>query len=85
MNKLNVVIRNIEKKIYDGQADIVIMKTIDGDIGIMAHHIAVVTVLDGKCKKCNIKIKSGGHEMDFKIENGVAKVESNELLILDIK
>ena len=82
MNKLNVVIRNIEKKIYDGQADIVIMKTIDGDIGIMAHHIAMATVLD---RKCNIKIKDDGHEIDFKIENGVAKVENNELLILDIK
>ena len=53
MHKLNVVIRDIEKKIYDSQVDVAIMKTIDGDIGIMANHIAMITVLD---KNCNIKI-----------------------------
>ena len=45
MHKFRVVIKNIDGIIYDDLADIVIMKTVDGEIGIMANHIPMMAKL----------------------------------------
>ena len=80
MHKLRVVIKNIDGVIYDDLADIVIMKTVDGEIGIMANHIPMMAELK---KNSSVKIKNDGQEFDFDIKDAVAKVCENRLDILD--
>ena len=46
MNKLSLKIVTPSRIMYDGEAEMVIMRTKVGDIGIMAGHQPLVTVLD---------------------------------------
>lgn len=80
MHKFRVVIKNIDGIIYDDLADIVIMKTVDGEIGIMANHIPMMAELK---KNSSVKIKNDGQEFDFEINDAVAKICDNKLDILD--
>lgn len=80
MHKLRVVMKNIDGIIYDDLANIVIMKTLDGEIGIMANHIPIMAMLK---KNSSVKIKNDGKEFDLDIKYAVAKVCDNKLEILD--
>lgn len=80
MHKLRVVIKNIDGIVYDDLAYIVIMKTVDGEIGIMANHISMMSKLE---KNSSVKMKNDGQEFDFDIKDAVAKVCDNKLKILD--
>ena len=79
MAKLNVSIKSIEKDLYDGQADIVVMRTPSGDVGIMANHVPLVAALF----KSDVKIKHSGEEFLFKITEGIAEVLNNKLSIIE--
>lgn len=79
MNKINVCIKSMKKNIYNGTANIVVMKTIDGEIGVMANHIPMITILE----KSQIKIKDGINEFFFDIESGTAKIFDNKLVIIN--
>ena len=74
MHKLRVVIKNIDGIIYDDLADIVIMKTVDGEIGIMANHIPMMAELK---KNSSVKIKNDGQEFDFEINDAVTGKEND--------
>jgi len=78
MAKLNLVIKKIDKNIYDGVADIAILKTIDGELGVMANHIPIVSVLNNGW----IKIKNDGQENIFNIKKAIAKIKDNRLCVL---
>ena len=78
MAKLDVVIKSINKSLYDGWADIVVLKTVNGQIGIMANHIPVINVLSDAWAK----IKNDDQEFLFDIKNAVAEVKNNRLCIL---
>ena len=77
--KLNVTINSIKKSFYDGQADIVIIKTPSGDIGVMANHTPILTLLSNS----HIKIKHDKKEFFFDIKDGIAQVFDNRLTIMD--
>lgn len=79
MNKINVCIKSMKKNIYNGTANIVVMKTIDGEIGVMSNHIPMMTILE----KSQIKIKDGINEFLFDIESGAAKILDNKLVIIN--
>lgn len=79
MAKLNVSIKSIKKNLYDGLADIVVMRTVNGDVGIMANHIPFMTAL----KNSNVKIKNDENEFVFSIDDGIAKVFDNTLTIIN--
>lgn len=79
MAKLNVSIKSIKKNLYDGLADIVVMRTVNGDVGIMANHIPFMTAL----KNSKVKIKNDESEFVFEIGDGIAKVFDNRLTIIN--
>ncbi len=79
MAKLNVSIKSIKKNLYAGLADIVVMRTVNGDVGIMANHIPFMTAL----KNSNVKIKNDESEFVFNIDDGIAKVFDNTLTIIN--
>lgn len=79
MAKLNVSIKSFKENFYDGFADIVIMKTVNGDIGIMANHIPLMTVIENS----QVKIKNDEQEFSFEINDAIAKVFDNKLTIIN--
>nr|WP_221474018.1 F0F1 ATP synthase subunit epsilon [Planomonospora venezuelensis] len=70
-----------EREIWSGEADMVIAKTVDGEIGIMPQHAPVLGVLvEGGV----LKVKRGGGEADLvaAVHGGFLSVADNEVSIL---
>ncbi|MEV8635868.1 F0F1 ATP synthase subunit epsilon [Streptosporangium sp. NPDC051023] len=81
MAKLRVGVVSPEREIWSGEADMVIAKTIDGEIGIMPKHAPVLGVLvEGGV----LTVKRGGGEPDLvaAVHGGFLSVADNEVSIL---
>ena len=78
MAKLNIIIKKIDKDIYNGAVDIAVLKTIDGEIGIMANHMPIISALNNGW----VKIKNDGQEFVFDIKKAIAKIKDNRLYVL---
>ncbi|GAA3411263.1 F0F1 ATP synthase subunit epsilon [Streptosporangium vulgare] len=81
MAKLRVGVVSPEREIWSGEADMVIAKTVDGEIGIMPKHAPVLGVLvEGGL----LKIKRGGAESDLvaAVHGGFLSVADDEVSIL---
>ncbi len=74
--QLNII--TPEGIIYDDQTEMVIVRTIDGDRGIMPKHQAMVTGVDiGP-----VKIKNGNEEELIAVSKGYMDVQPDEITIL---
>ncbi|GAT65427.1 F0F1 ATP synthase subunit epsilon [Planomonospora sp. ID91781] len=81
MAKLRVGVVSPEREIWSGEADMVIAKTVDGEIGIMPRHTPVLGVLvEGGV----LTVKRGGGEPDLvaAVHGGFLSVADNEVSIL---
>ncbi|MFF5211333.1 F0F1 ATP synthase subunit epsilon [Streptosporangium sp. NPDC000396] len=81
MAKLRVGVVSPEREIWSGEADMVIAKTIDGEIGILPQAAPVLGVLvEGGV----LTVKRGGKETDLvaAVHGGFLSVADNEVSIL---
>ncbi|WP_329090984.1 MULTISPECIES: F0F1 ATP synthase subunit epsilon [unclassified Streptosporangium] len=81
MAKLRVGVVSPEREIWSGEADMVIAKTVDGEIGIMPKHAPVLGVLvEGGL----LTIKRGDGEADLvaAVHGGFLSVADDEVSIL---
>ncbi|WP_326820449.1 F0F1 ATP synthase subunit epsilon [Streptosporangium sp. NBC_01756] len=81
MAKLRVGVVSPEREIWSGEADMVIAKTIDGEIGIMPKHAPVLGVLvEGGV----LTVKRGGGDSDLvaAVHGGFLSVADDEVSIL---
>jgi len=78
MSTVKLSIITPEKVVYDGEASMVTVRTIDGDRGFLAEHQPLVTGLDiGQ-----IKIKNNDQERILASSTGYIKVRPEEISIL---
>lgn len=64
---------------YDGQAELVVVPTVDGEFGVMAHHEnMVVSVIPGTMK---YRIQGQETKQAF-VSSGMMRVENNDVLVL---
>ena len=63
---------------YDEKADMVIMRCITGDMGIMPHHEATSAILDYGV----LRILNGEEERKMAVFGGIAQIGENKLTIL---
>ncbi|MCQ2911370.1 MAG: F0F1 ATP synthase subunit epsilon [Clostridia bacterium] len=73
--KLNIVTPS--RNFYDGEANMVIVKTVDGEVGIMPDHIPLVSILDVGM----VEIKDGNQEKSATVNMGFIQVVNNEVSI----
>ncbi|WP_344855224.1 F0F1 ATP synthase subunit epsilon [Planomonospora alba] len=81
MAKLRVGVVSPEREIWSGEAEMVIAKTVDGEIGIMPKHAPVLGVLvDGGV----LTVKRGGGEPDLvaAVHGGFLSTTGDEVSIL---
>ncbi|MEV6865463.1 F0F1 ATP synthase subunit epsilon [Streptosporangium subroseum] len=81
MAKLRVGVVSPEREIWSGEADMVIAKTVDGEIGIMPRHAPVLGVLvEGGV----LTVKRGDGESDLvaAVHGGFLSVANDEVSIL---
>jgi F-type H+-transporting ATPase subunit epsilon len=67
-----------DRKVFEGEADIVVLPGSDGEMGILPHHAPLLTTL----KIGIIKVRSGGKEQVFTIAGGVAEVQPDVVTVL---
>lgn len=79
MNKLSLKIVTPSRIMYDGEAEMVIMRTKVGDIGIMAGHQPLVTVLDYGVLKLKI---SENEEKRAAVLGGFVEIDGEGVNIL---
>ncbi|MCD8090710.1 MAG: ATP synthase F1 subunit epsilon [Clostridiales bacterium] len=77
-NKLHLRVVTPTGQFYDGSCDMVIMKTIDGDTGVLYGHQPLTTILDLGC----LRILDEGSEKKSTLMGGFAKVNSEGLTII---
>ncbi|WP_018248192.1 F0F1 ATP synthase subunit epsilon [Orenia marismortui] len=78
MSKMKLNIITPEKVVYDGEANMVTVRTIDGDRGFMAEHQPLVTGLDiGQ-----IQIKTESEDKELAASQGYIEVRPEEINIL---
>ena len=80
MAKLRVGVVSPEREIWSGEADMVIAKTVDGEIGIMPGHAPVLGVLvEGGV----LRVKRGGEgDLAAAVHGGFISVADNDVSIL---
>ncbi|GIH48181.1 MULTISPECIES: F0F1 ATP synthase subunit epsilon [Microbispora] len=80
MAKLRVGVVSPEREIWTGEADMVIAKTVDGEIGIMPNHAPVLGVLvEGGV----LRVKRGNEgDLVAAVHGGFISVADNDVSIL---
>jgi len=77
-NKFNLRIATPDNVKYDEEADMVILRCITGDMGIMANHEATSAILDYGV----LRIINGETERKMAVFGGIAQVGDNKVTIL---
>ncbi|MCK9393837.1 MAG: F0F1 ATP synthase subunit epsilon [Candidatus Paceibacterota bacterium] len=67
-----------EKIMFKGDVENVNISTYAGDIGVLSHHTALISVV----KEGSIKIKTEEGEKVYKNKQGVIEIHNNEAIIL---
>ena len=78
VNKLRLKISTPENTMFDDEAEMVIMRCVSGDMGVMANHIACSAVLDYG----PLRIFNDDVERKIAVFGGIAQVRDNVLTIL---
>ena len=76
--RLKLQISTPDKDFYDGDADMVIVKSVTGEMGILPKHLPLVTILDIGI----IRIKNGNDEKRVSIDSGFMEIKNSEISIL---
>lgn len=79
MSKMIVEVVTPERVVYSGEANMVIARGVEGDIGIQPNHIPLVTPL----KIAPVRIKTDGDkEMKIAVSGGFMEVRGDKVTIL---
>ena len=75
---INCEIVSQDRLVYQGEADIVIIPGMSGQMGILAHHSPVLTALNYGI----ITVREKNNELNFTVSGGVAEVMPDKVTIL---
>ncbi|MDD5639726.1 MAG: F0F1 ATP synthase subunit epsilon [Candidatus Pacebacteria bacterium] len=67
-----------EKMIFQGDVENVNISTYTGNIGVLSHHTALISVV----REGNIKIKTEEGEKTYKNKQGIIEINNNEAIII---
>lgn len=76
--KMRVTVISPEAAVYDGEADAVVAPAFDGEIGILANHAPLMTVLG----EGTLVIRAGGSSKRFHVNGGFLQVVQNTVRVL---
>lgn len=67
-----------DRMVYEGDADIVVLPGMDGEMGVLPHHAPLLTTL----KFGIIKVRAKGAEQIFAVAGGVAEIQPSIVTVL---
>lgn len=74
----NVVIVSPERTIYDGPADLVLLPGVNGQVGVMSHHLPMFVHLGTGI----VTVRLDGIDKHYTLTSGFAHVEDNQMQVL---
>ena len=78
MSTLQVELVAADRKVWEGEADMVVARTVDGELGILPGHTPLLGVLvEGE-----IRIKSGQGSQSATIDSGFLSVDRNKVIVV---
>jgi F-type H+-transporting ATPase subunit epsilon len=75
---IRVEVVSQDRMVFEGDADIVVLPGMAGEMGILPHHAPLLTTL----KYGLVKVRSKGHEEIFTVAGGIAEVQPDIVTIL---
>ncbi len=75
---LHLEIVTAEKMVYQDDVDMVIAPAWDGEVGILPHHAALLTIL----QVGELRVKKGGSEQSLVIAGGFMEVSNGRVTVL---
>jgi F-type H+-transporting ATPase subunit epsilon len=78
MSTMQIAVVTGEREIYRGEAEEVVAPGVEGELGILPHHAALLTAL----KPGEMRIRLGGAEDDLFISGGFLEVYNNTVTVL---
>lgn len=78
MNTVKVEVVTPERTVYSGEANIVVATGMEGELGILANHIPMVTPL----KIAPVRVKNAGNEDMLAVGGGFMEVRKDKITIL---
>jgi F-type H+-transporting ATPase subunit epsilon len=67
-----------DRIVYQGEADMVVLPGSSGEMGILAHHSPLLTVLQFGV----VRVRTAGQEHFFTVAGGVAEVQPDQVTVL---
>ena len=67
-----------EKKVYSGNADSVVLPTVEGEIGVLPGHIPILTMLDPG----ELEVSVGGKIEYLAVDKGFAQIYGDKVSVL---
>jgi F-type H+-transporting ATPase subunit epsilon len=78
MSLLHVAIVTIERLVYDADAEMVLLPSVDGQLGILPKHTPLITRLTWG----ELRIRKGGHDEVFAVSGGFVEVLPDRVTVL---
>ncbi len=78
MSTMRLEIVTPEKKVFEQDVNMVVVKGVGGELGILPHHIPLVTPL----KIAPVKVKVGGSDTFIAVHGGFMEVRKDKVVIL---
>ena len=78
MSTLQVELVAADRKVWEGDADMVVARTVDGELGILPGH----TTLLGVLVEGEVRIKSGEGSQAATIDGGFLSVDRDKVIIV---
>jgi F-type H+-transporting ATPase subunit epsilon len=75
---LQIVIVTPEKAVLDEKADFIVLPMVDGELGVLPQHSALI----GRLGKGELRITKGGSVQKWQVAGGFAQVRSNVVTVL---
>jgi len=75
---MRVTVISPEAAVFDGEADSVIAPAFDGELGILANHAPLMTMLGTG----TLVVKAGGITRRFRVQGGFLQVVKNSVRVL---
>jgi len=77
--QLHVELVAVEEKIWSGEADMVIARTTEGELGVLPGHAPLLGQL---AEPSQVRIKAGGTESSYDVSGGFLSVTGSGVTVL---
>jgi F-type H+-transporting ATPase subunit epsilon len=79
-NQLHVQVVAVEEKVWSGEAEMVVARTTEGEIGVLPGHSPLLGLLK---EPSQVRVKlAGGEQLTYDVAGGFLSIDANGVTIL---